>query len=153
MTKDSIVFRDLNVTGTQIASCLGFANLLIDQGIYPRAESLLLRLLMIDPDNAYVRTLLGSLNQKQNKPEKAIANYSRAIAIFPEDINSLANRGELYLQMGQLEKAAADFAKAIQMDPDCKHPSGNRARLLVAMALSALDPAKTIKPEDPSAAE
>jgi tetratricopeptide (TPR) repeat protein len=151
--KDSIVFRDLNVTATQIASSLRFANVLIAQGLYLRAESLLLRLVMIDPDNAYVRTLLGSLNQKQNKPEKAIANYSRAIAIFPEDINSLANRGELYLQMGQLEKAAADFTKAIQMDPDCKHPSGNRARLLVAMALSALDRGKTIKPEDPPGAE
>ncbi len=116
MNKNSILFRDLNITAAQLASSLRFANLLMAQGLYPRAENLLLRLVMIDPDNPYVRALLGSLNQKQNKLDKAIANYSRAVTIFPEDINSLANRGELFLQTGQLEKAAADLTKAIQMD-------------------------------------
>lgn len=126
------------MTAPQLASALRFANLLVDQGLFPRAENLLLRLVLLDPDNPYVRALLGSLQQKQNKPDQAIANYSRAIAVYPEDMNSLVNRGELYLRTGQLEKAAADLTKAIQLDAGGKHPSGLRARLLVSMALSAL---------------
>ena len=139
MKIESILFGDLNITAAQLASSLRFANLLIAQGQYPRAENLLLRLVLVDPENPYVRALLGSIQQKQNQYEKAIVNYSKAISAYPEDINSLVNRGELYLHAGQLEKAAADLTKAIQLDPNGKHPSGIRARLLVSMALNALN--------------
>lgn len=138
MANDSILFGNFKITASQLASAIRFANLLIAQGLYPRAENLLLRLVLLDPENPYVRALLGSLQQKQNQPDKAITNYSRAIAIYPEDMNSLVNRGELYLRTGQLEKAAADLTKAIQLDTNGKHPSALRARLLVSMALSAL---------------
>jgi tetratricopeptide (TPR) repeat protein len=139
MSQQSILFPYMQVTPAQIAAALKLAVVLISQGIYPRAENWLLRLAFLDTRNPYVYALLGSVNQLQGKPEKAIKIYSKAIDLFPDDISSLTNRGELYLQTGKLNEAAADLVRAIELDAACNHPSGARARLLVSMTLNALE--------------
>ncbi len=57
---------------------------------------------------------------------------------FPQDINSLANRGEVFLRLGKFKEAADDLKKAIELDAEKKHPSANRARMLIAITQEAL---------------
>jgi len=46
--------------------------------------------------------------------EKAIAEYSEAIRLKPNYLNSLCNRGELYAEQGETDKAIADFSEFIR---------------------------------------
>ena len=135
----STAFPEISVTSDQLAGGIKFATLLISQGRYRESQMLLQGLTLIDPLNPYVHALLGSTLQHQNKIDEAIAHYSEAILLFPEDINSLTNRGELYLKTGKLNEAAADFARAVELDATGNNPSAMRARLLASMAASALD--------------
>lgn len=99
-------------------------------------------LAMLDPPNAYVLGVLGSIDQKEKNFQAAIDRYSEALALYPGDPNLLANRGESYLKMGKLQNAAADLKKAIDLDRGKKHPASNRARLLVHAVQAALEIAK-----------
>ena len=99
-------------------------------------------LAVLDPKNPYVLGILGSIDQKEKNFHGAIDRYSEALALYPEDPNLLANRGESYLRVGKLQNAAADLRKAIDLDHDNKHPASNRARLLVHAVQTALETAK-----------
>jgi tetratricopeptide (TPR) repeat protein len=139
MNETHTPFSEISVSADQLGGSLRFAALLLSQGRYKESQMLLQGLVMIDPGNPYVHALLGSSLQHQNKIDEAIAHYSEAILLFPEDINSLTNRGELYLKSGKLNEAAADLAKAVELDTIGNHPSAIRARLLASMAASAIE--------------
>jgi tetratricopeptide (TPR) repeat protein len=49
--------------------------------------------------------------------DKAIADYSEALAIMPAHLPALTGRGEAYAESGQWDKAIADYSKAIELDP------------------------------------
>jgi tetratricopeptide (TPR) repeat protein len=49
--------------------------------------------------------------------DKAIADYSEAIKLFPEYFSALNNRGHAYLAQKQYLRAAADFGKLVQLYP------------------------------------
>lgn len=93
---------------------------------------------VLDSSNPYVQGILGSIYQKLEEYEPAIVRYNNALNIFPGDINSLTNRGEIFLKLGRFQEAAEDFKHAICLDPERKHPSANRACLLVALVQDAL---------------
>jgi Tfp pilus assembly protein PilF len=67
-----------------------------------------------------------------------LIRYNRALALYPNDVQALANRGEIQLKLGNFEKAAEDLKRAIELDPGKKHPAANRARLLVAIVKEAI---------------
>lgn len=96
-------------------------------------------LAFIDPQNPYLRTLLGSVLQQQGREEEAMEQYTEALNLFPEDISALTNRGELYLKAGNVMGAAEDLQHAVQLDLMGKHPAANRARLLLNVMESALE--------------
>ncbi len=83
--------------------------------------------------NPHVHAILGAIYQKEGRYDLAISQYTLAVGICPEDINSLANRGQVYLKLGKFEEAADDFKKAIVLDPEKKHSGANFARLILAM--------------------
>ena len=49
--------------------------------------------------------------------QKAIANYTRAINLEPQNAKIWVNRGTAYRTLRQFEKAIRDLDKAIRLDP------------------------------------
>ena len=48
--------------------------------------------------------------------DKAIADYTKAIELEPDDLN-YKNRADCYKEMKQYEKAIVDYTKAIELNP------------------------------------
>lgn len=87
-------------------------------------------LCMMDHRVAYFHTGLGAIHQKEQQYFDALAEYTVAIELDPEDITAYANRGETYYLMGLWEKPLEDLDKAVALDPKGKDPWANRARFL-----------------------
>lgn len=109
-----------------------------EQGRLKQAQALFEGISMLDNSNAYVYGILGSIYQKQQMYNEAVACCSRTLDLVPEDIYALTNRGEVYLCQGKLVEAAHDFESAIRLDTKGSHPAANRARYLAMLAQDAL---------------
>lgn len=54
--------------------------------------------------------------QKENQAEKALAQFNRAIELYPEYFQALAERANLLMERNQLAEAAADFERALRFN-------------------------------------
>jgi tetratricopeptide (TPR) repeat protein len=136
-------FRELfGFDAKQAAALLVVGHNLYTQGRFEDAKNIFEGLTVLDDSNPYVHGILGSIYQKQRKYDLALARYTLALNLFPDDISSLLNRGEVYLKLGKFLEAAEDFKKAIALDPAQENPAANRARLMVALTQDALKLAK-----------
>lgn len=52
-----------------------------------------------------------------NENEKALRSLTRAVELFPEYFQALAERGDLLILSGKLAEAADDFARALKVNP------------------------------------
>lgn len=100
-------------------------------GRYADAERVFKVLTVLDWNNAYYHSVMGSILQRQRRYGDAIAEYSQAIELDPSDIVSHTNRGEIFLQHGLLEEAEGDLTKAAACDPEGQDRFANRARMLL----------------------
>jgi len=114
-------------------------------GRYQDAERVFKVLTVLDWENAYYHSVMGSILQREKRYGEAIAEYGQALELSPDDITSLTNRGEIYMQHGLMDDAKADFEKAISLDPTGEDKWANRARLLH----TELD--RQQRPQEPSA--
>lgn len=88
----------------------------------PSAEALqkiqeLIKATIADPSRHEAWSLLGNAYFDSDLPEEAIAAYSRALAIRPDDTNTLNDQGAMYRQKGDFKSALANFEKAVKIDP------------------------------------
>ncbi|ALB43255.1 hypothetical protein AA650_24905 [Anabaena sp. WA102] len=60
----------------------------------------------------------GVVYGEQKKWELALADYSKAIAINPDNADAYINRGVVYNEQKKWELALADYSKAIAINPD-----------------------------------
>ena len=132
----------LGVRKNQVAAFMIVGYRLYKEGRLIDAAKIFEGLAVLDSSNAYVQGILGSIYQKREQYGLALVRYNNALTLFPEDLNSLTNRGEIFVKLGRFPDAAHDFKKAIELDPERKDPSSNRARLLVSMIHDALTLAK-----------
>lgn len=100
-------------------------------GRYADAERVFKVLTVLDWNNAYYHSVMGSILQRQRRYGDAMAEYSQAIELDPGDIVSRTNRGEILLQHGLIEEARGDLEKAVQLDPEGKDRFAGRARMLL----------------------
>lgn len=56
-------------------------------------------------------------NMVLEKPDDAVADYSKAIELNPRNVRAIAKRGLIYNNKKQLDLAKADFNKAIELNP------------------------------------
>lgn len=61
--------------------------------------------------------------------DKAIAAFTNALALDPDDKHSVVTRGVCYMFLNQFEKANADFTRAIALDPNMADAYFNRAQV------------------------
>jgi tetratricopeptide (TPR) repeat protein len=73
----------------------------------------------------------GVANYNSGDYEQAIADYSKAIELDPDDATAYSNRGSAYKESGDLEQAIADYNKAIELDPDDGTVYNNRGNAYV----------------------
>ena len=59
----------------------------------------------------------GNAYAKKDDLERAIADYTQAIAINPKNYNPYNNRGITYARKYDLDRAIADYDKAIGLNP------------------------------------
>jgi tetratricopeptide (TPR) repeat protein len=70
-----------------------------------------------EPKNLEAWRELGNAYFDADMHVQAIAAYSRALAIKPDDTNILNDQGAMYRQTGDFNRALANFEKARQADP------------------------------------
>src|SRR5262249_52378080 len=56
--------------------------------------------------------------RRENQTEKAAAKLERAIELYPEYFQALAERGELHISKGRIAEAAKDFDSALKLNED-----------------------------------
>jgi tetratricopeptide (TPR) repeat protein len=95
--------------------------------------------LAADPQRFDAHHLLAVIAGRQGRHEKALASYDRALAIRPEDVQALSNRGVTLGELGRHEDALTSYNKALALRPDYAPALSNRGNAL--RALKRLDPA------------
>jgi predicted Zn-dependent protease len=55
--------------------------------------------------------------REENQNDKAVRSLTRAVALFPDYFQALAERGDLLIVAGKLAEAAEDFARALKVNP------------------------------------
>lgn len=120
-----------NFTPEQIEQMAEMGYTHFKNGRYLDAERFFKVLTVLDWDNYYYHSMLGSILQRQKRDGEAIVEYSQAIESNPDDIVSHTNRGEIFMKHGWLKDALRDFEKAIALDTAGDNAWGQRARVLL----------------------
>lgn len=79
------------------------------------------------PEEGRFYTLRASSWWSLSQPEKAIADFDKAIEMGYREPHAYASRGLFYASTGQYELAIADYNEAIKLDPEDIAPLINRA--------------------------
>jgi predicted Zn-dependent protease len=74
--------------------------------------------LKLNPQNASAEYYLGELAAQQNHPAEAIADYKRAVAIYPAFADALAKLGRALLDAGSTAEAIAPLEKSVSLTPE-----------------------------------
>jgi protein O-GlcNAc transferase len=128
----------IGANATEQAALLLMGHRFFEQGKLNEARKIFSGLAVLDGSNPYVYGMLGAIFQKQQRYELAVSCYNKSLELFPEDINSLVNRGETLLKLGNFMEAARDLKDSIELDKEQEHPAANRARLLVLLVQDAI---------------
>jgi tetratricopeptide (TPR) repeat protein len=70
----------------------------------------------------------------EGKPDAAISEFTRALALYPQYLRALNDLGVLYLKLNRLEDAAAAFTHALSLNPRFHLARLNLAHLRVRQA-------------------
>jgi adenylate cyclase len=87
------------------------------KGDLERADELESKALALDPDYAWARDLKGDILRLQGRPEEAVAEHERALALDPSNVDAAANLGFDYVDLGQFDKSVEYFDKALLASP------------------------------------
>lgn len=121
-----------NLPKNMVRDMVEYGYLQFQTGRYEEAERFFKMLTVMDWNNSYFHSMMGSILQRQKRFGEAIAEYSEAVKLNPNDVVSLTNRGEIYMQHKLFDDAVADFDKAIALDPKKENKFANRSRVLKA---------------------
>lgn len=121
------------------------AEQLIAKESYSAAEQRLIELLSLDPKNADVYELLGTVYVAMKQFEQARQTFEYALALAPEDASIHTYLGEIALRAGDVGKAVDCFEKAVDLRPgnpkyldfliDSSILAGDRKRALKGLKL------------------
>jgi len=72
----------------------------------------------------------ASVFARRGQDERALADYSVAVMLDPDQADAFNNRGEIFLRKGDRPRALADFAAALKLDPRHSLARGNYRSLV-----------------------
>jgi tetratricopeptide (TPR) repeat protein len=99
-----------------------------------RALSILEQARQIAPDDSRIPSEQGRIYLGLGRPELALPEFGRALALTPHSAEALNNRGAALLALSQKEAARADFERALALDPCQFDAQLNLSRLGVSKA-------------------
>lgn len=107
----------------------GRSDVLSRRGQHHRALQDAYRGLELDPDNAalYYRRI-GAAYRGLGQLRRALSKYNRALALNPDDDQTLLQRGQCYEQIQLVERALADYERALALHPGWAQATRARAR-------------------------
>lgn len=76
----------------------------------------------------------GRLYEAKGLPNRAIADYTSALAENPQFVDVFLTRGRLLSSLGQLTQAISDFSFALKLDPQCVDALRGRASCWMSRA-------------------
>lgn len=100
-------------------------------GRYQDAERFFKVLTILDFDNYYYHSMMGSILQRQKRDGEAIVEYTQAIETNPNDFISLTNRGEIFMKHGWIKDATRDFEKVLSLHGAEENAWAHRAKTLL----------------------
>jgi Tfp pilus assembly protein PilF len=126
-TGDSRLVRGAGVTAA-VVGILFLSGLTIKQiGIWKNSMSVFDAILAEDARRSpMVYFHRGVAYEKEGKPELAIADYTKAIALFPSYYDAFFSRGTVYELIGRPDLAAEDYSTAISLKPSSYEAYTNR---------------------------
>lgn len=110
---------------------------LAELGRLDEARVLFEGLVELNPKDSGARSALGTVYQKLNWVDEALAAYSAALESDEQNPIALSNRGELRLRAGDGE-GLVDLKKACEADPEGRTTAGQRAALLLKVVDQAV---------------
>jgi Flp pilus assembly protein TadD len=117
----------------------------IEKKDYPRAESLLLKVTELDPNDFRAWFDLAFVYNVTDRKAQAIDAYRKSIALKPTVQEANLNLGLLLAEAGKKDEAAKYLRAATTLKPDSKSSAGvYRAWLSLAQVLKETAPAESI---------
>lgn len=120
-----------NFTPQQIDQMVDLGYNQFKMGRYQEAERFFKVLSILDFDNFYYHLMLGQIYQKQSRDGEAIVEFTQSLETFPNDVASLASRGEIFMKHGWIEDAVRDFEKLLTIKTEGEDPFVERAKALL----------------------
>ena len=119
----------------------------------PDAESILRTATLMDPNLAYARTMYSAYLAREGMSEEALVEIEAAVALAPDDPETLTEWGVALALAGRLDEAVDAFYQACEADPADGWARGLVGLTLVILgrtadALADLLHAADLRPED-----
>jgi predicted Zn-dependent protease len=105
----------LAMSDEQLYAWAGIACKMAEQGNCDEARDILEGLAVIDPDNAYIHSCLGTLYMRLNEKDLAAGEFIVTLAKDPADRVAAVNLGELYLESGNQTEAKKYLEMTIEL--------------------------------------
>jgi len=132
---------------------LGFAAAARTQvGYWRTSEALWDRALAVTSGNFRAHAGLAEVRSRQNRIDEAIAHYSEAVRLAPDEAEWHVNLGLLLVQKGDIARAAESFALAVRLRPQDAESFNNLGAMLARLsrtpeAIAAYKRALEIRPQ------
>jgi tetratricopeptide (TPR) repeat protein len=104
------------------------------------ADAFYPKLAQTAPQSTKTHYFLGCYLAARDRPVEALAEYDRAIAIFPAYPEALNNRGCVLVALGRLEEAKASFRECLRFDPGHSGAAASLASLEAGMSFVPAKP-------------
>lgn len=115
-----------------VASWIQLGHLHFDRNAVPEAIAAYERALTLQPDNAPVRTDLGIMYRRSERPRDAVQEFDRAIAIDPTLENAYFNKGVVLLHdLDDRQGAIRAWEALLAINPLAMAPNGQSVDELV----------------------
>jgi protein O-mannosyl-transferase len=116
------------------------------------STSLWTHVLEVTNENAFVHKQLSQVLLQQGKYDEAIAHYSRALQLMPDDADEQNNMANDLLHHNRVDLAIAHYSEALRIKPGLVEAHNNLANALMrqgraAEALTHYSAAISIKPD------
>ena len=99
----------------------------------PKAESLLRKLVALEPKSAEAHHRLGRVLQAEGRIDEAAAEYSKALVLDREYVNAMIGLGTIEMIRGRAQAGVARFESAIE-----NNPRNSEAHFELAKAMESL---------------
>jgi tetratricopeptide (TPR) repeat protein len=91
--------------------------LYLDQGDLDRARHWLTKAIEVNPNHWRALFSLGVASHRAQRYDEALAAYSRAVAMNPEDADARANIGWILVKIGRDAEGLRELQAAVRLDP------------------------------------